>query len=878
MLCAFLAFVMAIGMLSTMAYANVDAGYEPHAYEHGVVSEYTGEPDLVSENSFEELVEYEPEQEVAEYALLESEQEVEYALPEPEQEVEYALPEPEQEVAEYALPEPEKEVEYTLPNPEKEVEYALPEPEQDYVVYDSYEIESYTQVYEIEEVEFEDIVATYVEIEPLWTLFTHMTTSVDDDGLEVEPGDLIRISVIWMRFFDAPYEPISIWATNGAELRIPDASGVVFNGGAGTISNVVHGDGVVSFRANNPLQLDLNEIVFYVAAPSSVEEFSLSVLIGFESDRIPGENFFEETFIVNSPFYVVITPDEIEDDMTFNISARSVFGGGNTVAITFVNVECGHTFVAPRIPSPITRPDGGFDFVNIRFPNNAPPGVYRVEAGLLTPLVFNPGPPPILIQPEVLAEYETFVTFTRPVPSLTVNTTLGDSIEDDTPFHIYGNITRVSNAYRVLARIVNSGGTTIWQGFMYWDDVDSGEYSIGPVQFGDAHPAGTYYIYVGIVNRGLSGDPDDFIEVVAPVRKEITHTKSVVAVAPTITSPALTSATRGVATDFIVIATGTPTINFMVSGEPTGVIINDTTGLITIASTTPAGSHTFTITATNAAGSATQSFTLNVIDTLPSSGIRSIHAGSSSTFIVTQGNRLYAMGRNNLGQLGTQDTTERLVPTFVMDNVQQVATSDLGFTVILRTTGRVYTVGNNIGGQLGINSTSNTVFPTRVPTLETRTIVQVAAGSNHAMALCSLGEVWTWGSNVNGQLGHSASGSGTRSLVPVRAQGLSDITYIAAGCFIANSFAVGRDGSLWAWGANTHGQLANGTAGSGAGMFRDRPQRVAGISDVESVSVNGTHVAAIRRNGHLYLWGNDNNPTGVARVLLVCRFLGNQGI
>ena len=85
--------------------------------------------------------------------------------------------------------------------------------------------------------------------------------------------------------------------------------------------------------------------------------------------------------------------------------------------------------------------------------------------------------------------------------------------------------------------------------------------------------------------------------------------------APTITSA--NSATVAAGGTFAVTATGTAPIAYSLTGAPVGVTINPATGLITVATTTAAGAHTFTITAANGTPpNAMQSFTLTVTATV----------------------------------------------------------------------------------------------------------------------------------------------------------------------------------------------------------------------------------------------------------------------
>ena len=85
-------------------------------------------------------------------------------------------------------------------------------------------------------------------------------------------------------------------------------------------------------------------------------------------------------------------------------------------------------------------------------------------------------------------------------------------------------------------------------------------------------------------------------------------------------------------------------------------------------------------------------------------------------------------------------------------------------------------------------------------------IVAVAAGDSHSLALTGAGAVWAWGANTNGQLG---DGTTTAHATPAAVPGLPPIVGIAAGG--SHSLAVAADGTLWAWGGNNQGQLGDGT-------------------------------------------------------------------
>ena len=130
-----------------------------------------------------------------------------------------------------------------------------------------------------------------------------------------------------------------------------------------------------------------------------------------------------------------------------------------------------------------------------------------------------------------------------------------------------------------------------------------------------------------------------------------------------------------------------------------------------------------------------------------------------------------------------------------------------------------------------------------------QTWLKVAAGGYHTLALKSDGTVWAWGYNSYGQLG---TGAGPISNVPVQVPGLANITDIGAG--LSFSLAVGSGGTVYAWGRNNLGQLGNGTYTNSSS-----PVQVSGLTGVVSVSGGQGHCAALTSQGRVYTWGYNIN-------------------
>ncbi|WP_308686753.1 hypothetical protein [Stigmatella ashevillensis] len=82
---------------------------------------------------------------------------------------------------------------------------------------------------------------------------------------------------------------------------------------------------------------------------------------------------------------------------------------------------------------------------------------------------------------------------------------------------------------------------------------------------------------------------------------------------------------------------------------------------------------------------------------------------------------------------------------------------------------------------------------------------RIAAAASHSLAVRPDGTVWAWGSNSSGQLG---DGTTSQRTVPGAVPGLSGGVAVAAG--VSHSLAVRSDGTAWASGANSNGQIGDG--------------------------------------------------------------------
>jgi alpha-tubulin suppressor-like RCC1 family protein len=168
-------------------------------------------------------------------------------------------------------------------------------------------------------------------------------------------------------------------------------------------------------------------------------------------------------------------------------------------------------------------------------------------------------------------------------------------------------------------------------------------------------------------------------------------------------------------------------------------------------------------------------------------------------------------------------------------------------TVSLRSDGTLWASGLNVFGQLGDGSTTSRNTPVQVGTASNW--AAVAAGADHSLALKADGSLWAWGSNQFSQLGN---GSGGTQKSPVRIGTANDWLAVAAGG--SSSFALKADGTLWAWGRNDAGQLGTGNT---AAVPVPAPVQNAGLSNYVAVATGGSHTLALQADGSLWAWGSN---------------------
>ncbi len=232
-----------------------------------------------------------------------------------------------------------------------------------------------------------------------------------------------------------------------------------------------------------------------------------------------------------------------------------------------------------------------------------------------------------------------------------------------------------------------------------------------------------------------------------------------------------------------------------------------------------------------------------------------IGAGLTYSVALRSDGTVWTWGANihfELGDPALQSDQIRYTPGQVedLDSIIAVA-AGVFHTLALRDNGTVRAWGYNGKGQLGNGGTADTGKPAQVSGLTD--VVAVAAGASHSVALKSDGTVWTWGYNGSGQLGTGlATGLDNYTTVPAQVPGLTNVTTIAAGEY--HTAAIESDGTLWTWGRNSNGELGDGTR-------TDRTTPVKVGSDFTDVAAGIYHTLAIDTDGAVLEWGDSRYGT-----------------
>ncbi|CAB3359300.1 Hypothetical predicted protein [Cloeon dipterum] len=236
-----------------------------------------------------------------------------------------------------------------------------------------------------------------------------------------------------------------------------------------------------------------------------------------------------------------------------------------------------------------------------------------------------------------------------------------------------------------------------------------------------------------------------------------------------------------------------------------------------------------------------------------------------SALYVTEDDEVFGMGENlNNGCFGTGDKVPHPEPKRIdvlcgknIKGLEHSKEPSIYAIYAISSIGSVFAWGENSQGQLGLGTRKNTLIPTKITkTLVGKKVVQVACGTNHTLALTSDGQVFAFGSNYYGQLGLS---NNIDKSIPAKVDGsLAGRFVIAIACQRNASLALLDSGEVFAWGWNKNNILALKVPNNDN---QNIPLDVLRLErEMFSKIVCGLyHTLALSTDKKVYAWGNNSN-------------------
>lgn len=258
------------------------------------------------------------------------------------------------------------------------------------------------------------------------------------------------------------------------------------------------------------------------------------------------------------------------------------------------------------------------------------------------------------------------------------------------------------------------------------------------------------------------------------------------------------------------------------------------------------------------------------------SDVTFVDSGQTFTCAVQAGG-LKCWGGSGSGELGDGTLTARSTPTAVLGLEERAAAVSAGASHAcgLLETGGVMCWGDNAEGKLGDGRSSVVSLPHEVEDLG-GTALSIAAGVTHSCAPVDAGHIACWGNNTFGALG---DGTFDMKTGPVQVVGLSGTVQALDGGSNFTCALVGA-GNAQCWGANSYGQLGDGTRDD-----RATPAVVSGlVGSATDLTCGGSHACVLMETGGVKCWGEGsvgqlgNGSTDASTVAVDVTGLGSGGI
>uniref|UniRef100_A0A3B4TDV0 Probable E3 ubiquitin-protein ligase HERC4 n=1 Tax=Seriola dumerili TaxID=41447 RepID=A0A3B4TDV0_SERDU len=204
-------------------------------------------------------------------------------------------------------------------------------------------------------------------------------------------------------------------------------------------------------------------------------------------------------------------------------------------------------------------------------------------------------------------------------------------------------------------------------------------------------------------------------------------------------------------------------------------------------------------------------FTPSTPNALCNIQVSQVACGSQHSVALTKDGQVYTWGQDSRGQLGLgkvktdTNSPQHLRSLSAIPLVQVAAGGEQSFA--LSVSGGVFGWGRNDRGQLGLGDTTDRQTPTPVHYLNKRKTIHISCGTDHTAVLTKDGAVFTFGSGQYGQLGHNSFRDGLRPRLVAELWG-AKVTKIACGRH--HTLVLTHSRRVYSFGREEQGQLGHG--------------------------------------------------------------------
>lgn len=257
-------------------------------------------------------------------------------------------------------------------------------------------------------------------------------------------------------------------------------------------------------------------------------------------------------------------------------------------------------------------------------------------------------------------------------------------------------------------------------------------------------------------------------------------------------------------------------------------------------------------------GNGTTTPSINPVEVAGLTDVVSLAAGDGHTCAVLKEGGVRCWGANHRGQLGIALRRPSSAPVSVPVGPATQIAAGRTHTCARLSDGTVSCWGDNSDGQVGLTAPiTMPVPPAAVPKLTD--VISVTTGNEHSCSLSLEGEVYCWGDNHFGQLGH---GKQAHQFFPPRPVPIKGPAFaVSAGR--RHTCALLSNRTVQCWGENFDGQLGNGTTTQSLlpvqVVFTDLTGKTRSLENVAAVSAGKGHTCALLINREVYCWGSNRS-------------------